>query len=682
MASSFRLTRWFERAEEFLDEGLEELDDDEHGRPLPRRAATVAAGHPVLLGSILAIGLGALAVRHFIGPEVLSGGALAAFPTDLGDFFREFGSGVRTTVLGGVQPGSPALAGLGAGSWVAFGSTALAQKILLGAMPALAGIAMYRAMARQTGSPGAAVVAAAAYVLSATMLWGFSEGRLSFLVVLVVLPLAWDRIDAAFARRAPERPFRFGVGLGVALSIGAAFAPAIVLPVGLFALVNLVAGRRRDRGSALVALAALSAALLAFPVVIAASGDAASALTSEIGTTNPWSLLRLAPGTGPGTWAVSAFLPLAAIVCFAGAGDPQRGRAWRALVVAVSGTLLAWASVAGVLPAALTNAPAWIAAAAVAESALVAYGLSTLGKGLERQAFGARQLGVAVLAVVLSVGIAAQALQVTFAEWEVRLGGLPPAWPVIASTPQGPFRILWLGEPDGDRFPAPGGDPISLAEAGERTVRFGLTDRNGVTALDEGRARSGRGYDELHGVLERLLAGGTRHAGALLGPFGVRFVIAEEGDLPQGVAERLSEQLDLDRVPAGGLTIFRNAAALPTAFVSPNAPVPDRSDPAAVEATPAVIARELGGAGASFTGTADAPGHVVVTQQLDAGWRVENAGEVLSPFPGYGWAIAAPVQAGTIAVRFTDQWVRTVELFLLALLWGIALWVTRKPGSA
>ncbi|HEU5225907.1 MAG TPA: hypothetical protein VFV29_08905, partial [Actinomycetota bacterium] len=463
---------------------------------------------------------------------------------------------------------------------------------------------------------------------------------------------------------------------------GAAFAPAIVLPVGLFALVNLVAGRRRDRGSALVALAALSAALLAFPVVIAASGDAAAALTSEIGTTNPWSLLRLAPGTGPGTWAVCAFLPVAAIVCFAGAGDPQRGRAWRALVVAVSGTLLAWASVAGVLPAALTNAPAWIAAAAVAESALVAYGLSTFGKGLERQAFGARQLGVAVLAVVLSVGIAAQALQVTFADWEVRPGGLPPAWPVIASTAQRPFRIRWLGDPDGDRFPAPGGDPISLAEAGARTVGFGLTDRDGVTALDEGRARSGRGYDELRSVLERLLAGGTRHAGALLGPFGVRFVIAEEGDLPPGVVERLSEQLDLDRVPAGGLTIFRNAAALPTAFVSPNAPVPDRSDPATVEASPAVIARELDGTGASFTGTADASGHVVVTQQLEAGWRVENGGEVLAPFPGYDWAIAAPVQAGTVAVRFTDQWVRTVELFLLALLWGIALWVTRKPGSA
>ena len=682
MASTFRLPRWFERAEEILDEGLEELEDEELGRQLPRRAAGVAAGHPVLLGSILAIGLGALAVRHLVGTEVLSGGALASFPADLRDFFRELGSGVRTTVLGGIQPGSPALAGLGAGSWVAFGSTSLAQKILLGAMPALAGVAMYRAMARQTGSPASAVVAAAVYVLSAIMLWAFSEGRLSLLVVLAILPLAWDRIDAAFARRAPERPFRFGVGLGVALSIGAAFDPAVVLPVGAFAIANLIAGRRRGRGSALVGLAVAVAALLAFPVVLAAAGDPAAALTSSIGTTDVWFLLRLAPGSGPGTWAVAAFLPLAAIVCFAGAGDPQRGRAWRALFVAVAGTVLAWASVAGHLPVALTDAPAWLAAAAVAESALVAYGLSTFARGLGRQAFGARQLGVAVLTILLSVGIAAQVLQVTFAEWAIRPGGLPPAWSVIASSSGGEFRILWVGAPNGERFPAPGGDPIALAEAGELTVRFGLTDRDGVTALDEGRARSGPGYAELHGILETLLAGGTRHLGALLGPFGVRYLIAEEGDLPAGVADRLSDQLDLDRVPAGGLTIFRNAAVLPTAFVSANAPVPDRSDLGAIEASPDVLARALEGGGETFTGSADAAGHIVVSEQFDAGWRVDNAGEVLAPFAGYGWAIAAPVQPGEVTVRYTRQWLRTAQLALLALLWVVALWVTRKQGSA
>jgi hypothetical protein len=571
---------------------------------------------------------------------------------------------------------------MGAGSWAAFGSTALAQKILLGAMPAIAGIVMYRAMARETGSPASSVVAAGAYVLSALMLWAFSEGRLSLLVALAVLPFAWDRIDAAFRRRTPERPYRSAVGFGVALAIGGSFAPSIALPIGAFAIVNLVAGRRRGRGTVLVALGIGAAVLLAFPVVLAAAGDPAAALTSDIGTSDVWSLLRLAPGDGPGTWAVAAFVPIAAIVCFAGAADPQRGRAWRALLVAVAGTVLAWASVAGYLPAALTNAPAWLAAAAVVESALIAYGLSTFARGLGRQAFGFRQLGVAVLSVVLTVGVLAQALQVTFADWAVRPGGLPPAWPVIASSAPGPFRILWLGGPNGEPFPAPGGDPIGLAQAGDATVRFGLTDRDGVSALDEGRARSGPGYDHLHEIVLDLVAGGTRHAGALLGTYGVRFVVSAEGDLPGVARERLLEQLDLDRVPAGGLTIFRNAATLPTAFVSANAAVPDRFAPAEIQSSPAVAGTELDGGGERFSGTAAEPGHVVVTQQFDGGWNVDNGGRALEPFEGYGWAIAAPVQAGDVVVQFTGQWVRTVEMVLLGLLWAAALWITRKPGSA
>jgi hypothetical protein len=33
-------------------------------------------------------------------------------------------------------------------------------------------------------------------------------------------------------------------------------------------------------------------------------------------------------------------------------------------------------------------------------------------------------------------------------------------------------------------------------------------------------------------------------------------------------------------------------------------------------------------------------------------------------------------------VRYTRQWLRTAELALLAVVWAIALWVTRKQGSA
>jgi hypothetical protein len=353
------------------------------------------------------------------------------------------------------------------------------------------------------------------------------------------------------------------------------------LPVGLFVLAYLLTGRRRGRGLGIALLAAASAGLLAFPVLLAASGDAGAVLSSVIGTDDPWSLLRLVPGEGPGTWLVAAFLPIAAVICFAGAGDEQRRRAWRAMVVAVAGVGLAWASARGLLPEPLTNVAAYLSASAVAEAALVAYGLATFATGLEKRAFGARQLGAAALSVVLGVGLGAQALQVALAEWEVGPGGLPPAWPVLESSQPGEFRILWLGAPTGDRFIAPGGDPIGLSEAGASTVRFGVTDGDGVVAVDAGRGRAGAGYDELRDVLSEIQAGDTRHAGALLGPYGIRFLVAEEGDLPAPVVQRLDEQLDLDVVPAGGLTVYRNAAVLPVAFTT-TAPVPDAPDPVAL----------------------------------------------------------------------------------------------------
>jgi GT2 family glycosyltransferase len=681
MASTFRLPRWFERAEEFLDEGLEELEDEEFGRPLPRRAASVVAGHPVLLGSAIAIVLGALAVRHFVGPDVLSGGVLPAFPERPEGFFRELVSGVRTTTLGGAQAASPALAGLGALSWLSFASTALAQKLLLGALPPLAGLSLYRAMARETAAPGAAVVAAGAFVLSALALWAFSEGRVDLLVVVALLPFVWDRLDGAFARRAPERRLRHAVGLGVAIAIAVSFTPSAVLPVGLLAVVHLVAGRRRGRGLALTAVAAVSAALLAFPVLLAAAGDPDVVLTSVVGTDDAWSLLRLAPGDGTGTWAIAAFLPVSALVCFAGVGAEQRGRAWRAMLVAVAGTGLAWASVRGQLPEAISNAPAYLAAAAFAEAALVAYGLATFGARLSRHAFGIRQLGVGLLSVVLGVGMGAQGLQVALAEWEVRPEGLPPAWPVVASAAPGAFRIVWVGGPNGEPFPAPGGDPIGLVEAGEATVRFGVTDRDGATALDIGRARLGPGYDQLRATLAELVTGDTQHAGALLAPFGVRFLVALEGDLPAGVHARLEAQVDLDRVPAGGLTIYRNAAALPVAFGT-TATVPPDADPTALELAPFADAIELERDGATWRGELGIAGSAVVAEQMDGGWRVVTDGRARPVARALGWAMTAPAGPGPVTVRFDEQWIRTAEMWALAALWLLALWITRKPVSA
>jgi GT2 family glycosyltransferase len=684
MASTFRLPRWFERAEEFLEEDFEAIGESPDLRPLGRRAASVAIGHPVFLGSLIGIALVALGVRHFVGPEAIDGGALAAFPPAAQDLFRELLSGVRTTVLGGEQPASPALAALGAVSWLSFGSTAIAEKVLLGALPPIAGILTYRSFVRQTARPGTSVVAAIAYVLSGVALWAFSEGRIGVLVGLAVLPVVWERLDGAFGRRRPERRVRFGVGLGVASAIAISFVPGMLLAIAVMVGAHLATGRRRDRGLALTFVGAAAAALLAFPVIADVVSDPGASLVSHVGAEDPWSVLRLAPGGGPGTWVVAAFLPLAAVMSFAAVEREQRGRAWRAMSVAVAGTALAWASAADYLPDELSNAPVYLVVAAFAEAAVIAYGASGLVSGLERQAFGKRQLGAALLTIVLAVGIGAQSLQVMLAEWDVRPSGLPPAWPVVDST-AGEFRILWIGSPYGDRFPAPGGDPLGVVEAAEASVRFSLTDRDGVSALDTGRPSFGPGYDYLRSVVEEMVGGQTGHAGALLAPLGVRYVVADGGDLPAAAAVRLGMQVDLDRMPAGGLRIYRNAASLPTAFVASDpawTPAPTDADLAAIASRPIVDVRRLPSPETGQPTSVEAAGEVVASDQFGDGWRLENAGTQIEPRRAFGWAMAAEVEPGSLAFAFTRQWPATAQVVLLGLLWLVALWITRKPGSA
>ena len=681
MASAFRMPRWFERAEEILDEQLEEAEEE-----VPRlreRATSLALAHPVLVAVVLGIGLGALAIRHFIGPEVLTGGALAPFPAETSSFWHELFSGTRTTALGGAQSASPALAALGGLSTLTFGSTALAQKVLLAALPPIAAVSMYRALSRQLQRSAPAVAGAVAYALSAVALWAFSEGRIPMLVLLAALPAAWDRLDALFAAEPPERMGKAVVSLGIAVAVGTLFFDGMLLAVAPIVVVLLLAGRRRGRGLVLGVGAALAAGALVFPVLPDLLEAPGRELTSLLGTTDVWRILRLAPGGGPGTWVVAAFLPVCAVIGFGVVGPPHRGRAWRAMLLCLAGLGLAWASAAGWLPEAFTNQPAYLALAAVAMAALVGYGLANIGAQMGSEAFGLRQLAAALITIALSVGIGAQALQAALAEWEVSPNGLPPAWPVVSASSPGHFHIVWFGSPGGDRFPAPGGDALTLLEAGGSSIRYALTDRDGITALDTGREEHGPGYAFLDDVMRQIVAGDTRHGGQLLGALGVRFLVAAEGDVPPPVFERLEDQLDLYRVPAGGLVIYRNPRALPVASVV--------SDPAftaaAASADLAPLAR-LGETDAvpldreDGRWVGDVPaGTAYVAEQFDAGWRGQNAGSRVEPVEAFGWGISLKVAAGELEISYDRTMVRTAEIVALALLWIAALWVTRKPGS-
>ena len=107
------------------------------------------------MASFFGLVIGAVAIRFLVGPEALAGGVLPSFPASPQRVLRRAGVGLPDDARSADRsPASPALGALGGLSWLAFGSTAIAQKVVLAGAPALAAILMYRAAARLTGPPG------------------------------------------------------------------------------------------------------------------------------------------------------------------------------------------------------------------------------------------------------------------------------------------------------------------------------------------------------------------------------------------------------------------------------------------------------------------------------------------------------------------------------------------------
>ncbi len=687
-SGGLKFPRWFESAGQILDEQREIDDEDADasaGRRLRDRTASLVGQHPVFVASFFAVVVGAFAFRQLIGPEPLAGGALPAFPDSFSGFFAELASGFRTTALGGTLAASPALGAMGGISWLTFASTAIAQKVMLAGGVVLAGVLAYRAIARLTGRPGAAVVAASAYVLSALVLWSFSEGRIALLVALAVLPAIAERLEVAFGSDAPPGGGRrFAAGLGVTLAVAVAFVPGIAIAAAIMLVIQLVFGRVRGRGLVLAGASVVFAGLLLFPFVPTILADDGAALGSGIGTTDLGDLGRLALGGGPGSWIVAAFLPVAALIAFALVGPRYRGAAGRAVLGAVVALGLAWLGSAGYLPVALANAPVYLGLAAAGEALVIGFGLASALGGLGRESFGLRQIATGLLAVVLGAGIFLQAVSAMVGGWAV--GGpaaVPPAWAVTAGEAHGDFRVLWVGADDERRFPAPGGDPQAVAPAGPASIRYALTGRDGIVAIDTGRAMNGGGTRYLGEALNEILSGTTEHGGALLAPLGVRFVVAADDDLPEAAADLLDRQVDLDLVLERGLRIYRNGAAIPPASVLPEADAETvaSADLATIAAMPPAPATPLRTVEGGWEGVAPLDGVVQVGDAFDRDWELLALNGAVGPRESFGWSLSFPVEAGPVRIRYTAQSVRTIEIALLGLLWIAALWITRKPVS-
>jgi GT2 family glycosyltransferase len=690
--TTIRLRRWAQAAGQALLPEREAAEEPEQVGTWTR-AFRFARNHPVATAWVLAAVTAAFAYRHLLGASPLVGGGVGSVPPSPSGFFEELLSGIRHTGLGGATPASPALGLLGAGSILALGNPALLQKILLVALPFVAAIGCYRSVRASTSDPIPSVVAGACYGLSSAVLWAISEGRIPALIFLAGLPWMAGKLVLPFEQPGPIRIRRWIVGAALGLVILGSFYVGAVLAAGvLVAAVLLIPpnGARRVRGLVLVGVALFLAALLAFPLSLELARGSFRSMEELAGDPSFGALARLSLGPGPGSWVTGFFLPAAAGIALLFISPRHQVQALRAGVAAVLSLYLGWLAAAGYLPAALSNPVAYIGLAAFSYSFLVGLGLTSLLHRVSRSEFGFRQLGTALTVALLAVGLTGQLAQAGSASWEV--GGperIPAAYPVAGEAGGPPYRVLWLGSPDGDPFPAPGGLPTGTVPGGAASARFAVTDPAGSSALDTGRPDVGPGYDRLRQSLVEILAGETRHGGALLAVFGIRFVLAEPGDLPGPTLRRLARQVDLDLVSARGLTIFRNDKAVPLASEITNsawtrAATSSRID--AVESLPAVGARSLteDASGQVLEGPAQSRAALVLLlDQFDPRWRLEpeGAGRPVGPDRAFGWATGFRTDRmpSGYRIHFGGQRIRTIQVILLILLWGAALWVTRRP---
>jgi GT2 family glycosyltransferase len=682
-----RLQRWATQASGLLVGGraakVEEGEELE-APPLRQRVASVVGDHPVAIAWIVAAIVTLVAFRDVLFVPDIEGGTFPVFPPDASAFFQAFASAWRPTGFGGPEMASPALVPLGVGSFLTLGSPQLLGRLLVGLGPVAAGASCYGAVRRLGPGPGAAVVSAVSYAAAAPALWAASEGRVSVIVLLAILPLVLSRLVAAFAPGGPARPLRWAVGTGMALAVAVSFEPSAWIAVVLLAAPLLMIPERRGgriRGLLLAAGTAAVGGLLVFPFVVTlvqagvTPGPPVRARFSD--------LLLLAPGPGPGSGVTAAFLPVAGILAFAVAA--QRRAAWRALVAAAAGIPLAWLAAAGRLPPPFDEPVPYVAAAALSLAILVGLGVAGMPHGVRRAAFGTPQIVAALTTAVLLIGLAGQAIRILPGKWAVGDERVAPAWPVVTSTePGSPFRVLWLGAEDGLPFPPPGGDPEGAAVAGEGEVAYGVTGRAGRSLLAIGMPPDGSALARVEAVLAAMLEGRTTHAGALLGPMGIRYVVAGVERLPTVASRRLGEQVDLDLVQrAGGLSIYRNARAVPPAAVVPGeaAVTAARSESLLAAANVSgVTAGRLHGGPEVLGGSVPAGdvSLVLVADRFDPRWRARSATGDAVPFPAFGWALGFEGRPGPVTVTFVGGTRRTLELAALGLLWAVALWSIRR----
>ncbi len=302
-----------------------------------------------------------------------------------------------------------------------------------------------------------------------------------------------------------------------------------------------------------------------------------------------------------------------------------------------------------------------LAPAAVAIAACVGLGVSAFETDLAGHRFGWRQAATVVMVAAVAVGVVPVVAEVGNGRWGVAPSGFEiPLSYLNAGANEGPFRVLWLG------------DPRTLPLGGWSAGR-GLayaTSEDGLPNAQDLFAPAAPGpAATLAAALVLARADDTVHLGRLLAPAAVRFVVVLDTAAPSvpgvqpapayppppGLIGALNAQIDLRQIPGGeGFTVFENTAALPgraergpTYPPLPSGPVsPSVLDVANWRAVLPGPAGALAATGAVSAGT-------VFSSAAPAGhFQLIVDGRPVAGQPAFGWASQYRAPAGTAVLRF------------------------------
>jgi GT2 family glycosyltransferase len=634
-------------------------------------------------------------------------GQLPTFNGGVASWWHEWWTGAGPGALAGSSFAPPGLLFMGLVGALSLGSVNAAVHLLVLVPLALGPLGVYVAT-RRFGSLRGRIAATVVYAALPIPYNALSQGHWAGLVGYAAAP--W--VLAALCRLGGQAPYpasgwsgvwtRF-VSLGLLVAVTASLAPATFLLVPIVGLALFVGSvlTGRGRGGAKLLVASLLATAIGFMALLPWSlgafrsfNDFFVPASGPLAALPVSSVLKLHTGPYGGSALGWAIVAAAAIPLFI-------GRSWRLAwaarlwVVAVAFFGLAWAGSRGwfpVPPLELVLAPA---GAALAFS--VALGAASVERDLPGYRFGWRQFAPAFGAVAVVAAALPFLTWVGGGQWDLPATGAETAYAFPAGSPNGDYRVLWVG--------SPGSLPLA-AQGSSRGLAF-ATSLDGLPSAGELWAPVGAG--RAPGVAQDLNWAESRETtalGRLFAPLAIRYVVVPVGAGAVGASENrvvaaLGRQVDL--FPVGTdptYRVFANSSWAPLFSVLPaGTNLPSGHGPWAIAAGLQQV--NLAGAealpvgtssGSSFDVRAHSSARHLYGAVQDGSWRLNltNSGQAsnapashapasrpLASTSAFGWASSweLPPGANTVTLSHPGAGGQQVADLIMVVVWVSVLLV-------